>query len=103
MGSVFRLPIGVGTLDEATRAAKRRGLQVAASVAAHGTAADKTDLRSPTILLLGNEGAGLSDAAVSQATTRVTIPMRGRVNSLNVAATAALLLYESRRQRTQST
>ena len=102
MGSVFRLPIGVGTLDEATRAAKRRGLQIAATVAAHGTPADKVDLRSPTILLLGNEGAGLSDAAVSHATMRVTIPMRGRVNSLNVAATAALLLYESRRQRTQS-
>jgi len=103
MGSVFRLPIGTGTLDEAARAAKRRGLQIAATVAAHGTPADKADLRSPTILLLGNEGAGLSDAAVSHATTRVTIPMRGRVNSLNVAATAALLLYESRRQRTQAT
>ena len=103
MGSVFRLPIGVGTLDEATRAARRRGLQIAATVAAHGTPADKADLRSPTILLLGNEGAGLSDAAVSHATARVTIPMRGRVNSLNVAATAALLLYEARRQRTQST
>jgi TrmH family RNA methyltransferase len=103
MGSMFRLPIGIGTLGEAAREAKRRGLQIAASVAAHGTPADKADLRSPAILLLGNEGGGLSDAAVSHATARVTIPMRSRVNSLNVAATAALLLYESRRQRTQST
>jgi TrmH family RNA methyltransferase len=91
----------VGTLDEAARAAKRRGLQIAASVAAHGIPADMADLRSPSIVLLGNEGAGLSDAAVSHATLRVTIPMRGRINSLNVAATAALLLYEARRQRTQ--
>jgi TrmH family RNA methyltransferase len=101
MGSVFRVPVGVGTLDEAARAAKRRGLQIAASVAAHGIPADMADLRSPSIVLLGNEGAGLSDAAVSHATLRVTIPMRGRINSLNVAATAALLLYEARRQRTQ--
>jgi len=101
MGSVFRLPVGTGTLDEAARAARRRGLQIAATVASHGTPAHQADLRSPSILLLGNEGAGLSDAAVSMAAARVTIPMRGRVNSLNVAATAALLLYEARRQRTQ--
>ena len=102
MGSAFRVPIGAGTLDEATRAARKRGLQLAATVAAHGTPAHEADLRSPTIVLLGNEGAGLSDAAVAHAAARVMIPMRGRVNSLNVAATAALLLYEARRQRTQA-
>ena len=102
MGSTFRLPVGTGTLDEAIRAARKRGLQIAATVAAHGTAPQDSDLRAPTLVLLGNEGAGLNDSAVSQATMRLTIPMRGRVNSLNVAATAALLLYEARRQRTST-
>ena len=102
MGSTFRLPVGAGTLDEATRAARKRGLQTAAAVAAHGIPPQEADLRAPTLLLLGNEGAGLSDSAIAQAAIRITIPMRGRVNSLNVAATAALLLYEARRQRMQS-
>jgi TrmH family RNA methyltransferase len=68
-------------------------------VAAHGTPAHTADLRRPSLLLLGSEGAGLSDTIVGNSDLLLTIPMRARVNSLNVAATAALLLYEARRQR----
>jgi TrmH family RNA methyltransferase len=99
MGSTFRLPIALGTVDEAVAAAKRKGLRVAATVAAHGTPAHTADLRRPSLLLLGSEGAGLSDTIVGNSDLLLTIPMRARVNSLNVAATAALLLYEARRQR----
>ena len=45
------------------------------------------------------EGAGLPPDIVRQADMRVTIPMRSGVDSLNVAVTAALILYETRRQR----
>jgi len=99
MGSTFRLPVGLGSTEEAVANAKRRGLRVAATVAAHGTPAHTADLRLPMLVLLGSEGAGLIDSAVAQSDIRLTIPMRARVNSLNVAATAALLLYEARRQR----
>jgi TrmH family RNA methyltransferase len=50
-------------------------------------------------VLLGSEGHGLPPAALGAANDRVTIPMRAGVNSLNVAVSAALLLYEARRQR----
>jgi TrmH family RNA methyltransferase len=57
------------------------------------------DLRTPTILLIGNEGAGLSHDVVRAATHRVTIPMPGKMESLNAAAAGAICLFELVRQR----
>jgi TrmH family RNA methyltransferase len=57
------------------------------------------DFTRPTVIVLGNEGAGLSAALQRQATVQVRIPMAGAVESLNVGISAALLLYEARRQR----
>ena len=50
-------------------------------------------------LVIGNEGAGLSETLVELATQRVTIPMPGGVESLNVAAAAAICLFECVRRR----
>jgi TrmH family RNA methyltransferase len=100
MGSTFRIPVGVGSLPEALTVARGASWQVLATVAHAGQPANKVDLRKPSLLLLGSEGSGLEPDVVQQATTRISIPMRDGVNSLNVAATAALLLYEARRQRT---
>jgi 23S rRNA (guanosine2251-2'-O)-methyltransferase len=54
---------------------------------------DDAALDGPLLLLLGREGAGLDDALVQRAAVRVTIPMRGGVDSLNVGVTAAILLW----------
>ena len=99
MGSTFRVPVAVAGINETLAAAVRYGLQVAASVARDGRPAHEADLSKPTLLLLGGEGAGLDPSLVGRADVRVTIPMRSNIDSLNVSATAALLLYEARRQR----
>ena len=57
------------------------------------------NLSAPTIFLIGNEGAGLSTELVSMATRRVTIPMPGKIESLNAAAAGAICLFELVRQR----
>ena len=57
------------------------------------------DLSKPTVLLIGNEGAGLSTAVANAATQRVTIPMPGKMESLNAAAAGAICLFELVRQR----
>lgn len=61
----------------------------------------ETDLALPTrlALLVGNEHRGLSSTALAQADGKVSIPMRGMVESLNVSVTAAILLYEITRAR----
>ena len=60
------------------------------------------DLAGPLAILIGGEGQGLAPALIEAAVERVTIPMQTPVESLNAAVTAALLVYEARRQRTQS-
>ena len=57
------------------------------------------DLAQPAAILVGNEGAGLSEEILHSATARVRIPMPGRAESLNAAASAAVALFEAVRQR----
>lgn len=99
MGSTFRLPVARGSHADALAAARAAGLRVLATVSEQATRVDRIDLTGPTLILLGNEGAGLPPAIVAAADERLTVPMRPGVNSLNVAVTAALVLYEARRQR----
>ena len=100
MGSTFRMPIAAGqSLEQALGRARQRGLTIAATVPRGGTLLHETALRRPLALLLGGEGRGLAESAIAGADVRITIPMRPPVESLNVAVTAALVLYESSRQR----
>jgi TrmH family RNA methyltransferase len=99
MGSTFRIPIACGSLDEGLRAARALGVQILATTSASADPIDQADLTRPTLVLLGNEGAGLPHHVADLATGRVTVPMRSGVDSLNVAVTAAVILYEARRQR----
>ena len=57
------------------------------------------DLKSPVAWVLGNEGQGVSEAVAQATTLRVRIPMLGTTESLNVAAAAAICLFETVRQR----
>lgn len=57
------------------------------------------DLRGYLAFLIGNEGAGLSGELLSRATQRITIPMPGKMESLNAAAATAICLFEAVRQR----
>ena len=99
MGSSFHLPVARCGIDDALADARRRGIAVVASVASGGASIDGADFRGPTLLLVGGEGNGLAPAIVSKADHRVTVPMKAGVDSINVAVTAAILLYEARRQR----
>lgn len=98
-GSAFRIP-AIGTTDEEalTLLAKHHVL-AAASVVRGGTPADAAPLARPCALLIGNEGAGLSEHLIAAAQHRITIPMPGKVESLNAAIAGSLLLYEAAHQR----
>jgi TrmH family RNA methyltransferase len=100
MGSALRLPIAVDA-DEATAVAeaRTRGCRVAAAVPRGGTPLFGADLTGPLALLVGAEGAGLPAGLADSADIRLTIPMAPRVESLNTAVSAALMLYEAMRQR----
>ena len=74
------------------------GTLLAASLQASRSLYD-CDLRGKVALLIGNEGAGLSDGLLNLATQAIAIPMPGKIESLNAAAAAAICLFEAVRQR----
>ena len=99
MGSAFRLPIvtEIG-FNEAVEWANARGIS---TVAAYPTAAKSyldLDLRIPRMLVLGSEAHGLSIEQSRMVDELVRIPMEKDVESLNVAASAAVILFEAKRQ-----
>jgi TrmH family RNA methyltransferase len=99
MGAHFFLSIFEGiAIDEFAHSF--RGTVVAMEPRAEASLYD-LDLKGPVAWLFGNEGAGLSEDAGRLATHRVRIPMPGAAESLNVAAAAAICLFEQVRQRSQ--
>lgn len=98
-GQWFRLPMQVSELSEPIAHFKATGGQVIATLPTAELTYWDLDLQRPSLILLGNEGAGLSPELATQADVEVTIPLMAAVESLNVAIAAALLLYEARRQR----
>ena len=70
------------------------------ATAADGTARyTEVDWREPALLLIGNEGTGLSDEAKAIADEMAAIPLAPPVESLNAAVAAAVILFEAARQR----
>ena len=100
MGGTFRVPVSSrGVLPEVVAAANEDGIRLIAAAPRGGTPLPLVDLGRPTAVILGGEGAGLSQAVMNAADEMVTIPMQAPVESLNVAIAAALILYEATRQR----
>jgi TrmH family RNA methyltransferase len=100
MGSAFRLPIvTTASAADAVAAARARGCRIVATVPRRGHSLFEAKLTGALAVLVGSEGAGVSQALIDGADERVTIPMREPVESLNTAIAAALVLYEAHRQR----
>lgn len=78
---------------------KHEGVWVYGAVSAGGVRAWEADLTRPLCLVLGGEGGGLRPLTVRSCDLLVSLPMQGRVGSLNVGAAAAALCYEVVRQR----
>jgi TrmH family RNA methyltransferase len=103
MGSSLRVAIASSS-DPAVAVAdaRRRRCRIVATAPRGGAPIYDVDLTGPLAVLIGGEGPGLSPALIAAADEQVTIPMEPPVESLNAAATAAVVLYESRRQRRSS-
>jgi len=100
MGAHFRLHIHENAdIEAVSRLATGR---IIATGAHAGLNLYEADLRGPVTWLFGNEGAGLSRVAASAASQMVAIPMPGQAESLNVAASVAVCLFEQVRQRLET-
>jgi TrmH family RNA methyltransferase len=102
MGSALRLPIAAATPADAVARVRQHGCRVLAGVPRGGRSVFDLDLTISVAVLIGGEGAGLSQPMIDAADERFSIPMQPPVESLNAAVTAAVILYEAHRQRTRT-
>ena len=98
-GTVFSVPVASATIEEVVVWLRRNGIRLIATTPDTDTAHTDVDYRGGVAIAVGTEKQGLTDAALTAADARVRIPMVGRVNSLNAATAAAVVVYEAVRQR----
>jgi TrmH family RNA methyltransferase len=99
LGTVFTLALAVATTADVLGWLRAKGLRVVAARVDGSVPYTEVDLTGPVALVLGSEASGLTAEWSGSDVMAVRLPMRGRADSLNVAAAAAILFYEARRQR----
>lgn len=101
-GAIYHLPlVRVNNLNRLVEDLKERGLWIYGAHGEGDLAYYEENYRGPLALVLGSEGTGISRLLMEKCDYLLSIPMKGQVNSLNVSAAGAILMYEVLRQRSQ--
>ena len=99
VGAAFSVPVAVCTSADAIAFLKERGIRIFTAQLQDSEWYYDTDMTGATALVMGTESTGLTQAWRDSADAHIKIPMLGRLDSLNVSVSAAVLLYEAVRQR----
>ncbi|MDR2563368.1 MAG: RNA methyltransferase [Prevotellaceae bacterium] len=99
LGCVFSTPIAACSSQEALLWLKEHKIKTFAAELTASILYHKIDFTSPSAIIMGTESSGLSDFWLQNADARIKIPMLGKVDSLNVSVSTAIITYEAVRQR----
>ena len=101
MGSLLRVPVlRMDSMEAALHACRAQGMRLFASTPrVDALSVAEAGLGPRTVCVVGNEGAGVTRETMALCDALVTIPMRGRAESLNASAAAAILMWEMMRER----
>jgi TrmH family RNA methyltransferase len=98
-GSVFRTPLAKVEVSPLLNLLRECGFRLVATSSHKGAVLQEADLRVPTAIFIGNEGAGIDKKLLGEMDQLVMIPHSPRVESLNAGIAASIALYEAARQR----
>lgn len=99
-GSLFRMPVAfMDSEEELLRFTRAAGKKLTATCLDGGLTYYEADLSQDIALVIGNEGGGVSENLMQNAQLKVSIPMRGYIESLNASVAAALIMYEAVRAK----
>ena len=99
-GAVAHMPVArVANIPSLINDLKKQGVWVFGTAAKGTTNLYEADLKGAAAIVIGSEGDGMTRLAEENCDFLVSIPMKGKLNSLNASAAAAILLYEAVRQR----
>ena len=99
IGAVFTVPTVACSSEDAIAFLQDRGIQILTAQLQDSSLYYNIDMRRGTALVMGTESTGLTDQWRKAASAHIRIPMLGRLDSLNVSVSAAILLFEAVRQR----
>ena len=99
VGGIFSVPCVACTSEDCIRFLKSRGIQILTAQLQDSSLYYDTNMRRATAIVMGTEATGLTDRWREAADAHIRIPMLGRIDSLNVSVSAAILMYEAVRQR----
>ena len=102
IGGVFSVPVAVCTSEECIAFLKERQIKILTAQLQDSYEYYDYDMRSATAIVMGTEATGLTQQWREAADAHIRIPMLGRLDSLNVSVSAAILMYEAVRQRRTS-
>jgi RNA methyltransferase, TrmH family len=100
LGAVFTVNVATGPCEEVLKFLKANKVKIVGTFPDATLSYERHDFKIPSAIVLGSEQAGLSAFWQKNSEVKVRLPMHGQVNSLNVSATAAIVIYEAVRQRT---
>ena len=99
-GAVSHIPVArVPNLTALMKELQKRGVWIFGAEMNGTTSLYEADVKGPAAIVIGSEGSGMSRLVAETCDFTVSIPMKGKINSLNASAAAAILLYEAVRQR----
>ena len=99
-GALSIIPVSrVGSIRNTIRILQNAGLQIVAASEKSELPLYKANLNKPTALVLGSEDTGISKEVLKMCDVQLAIPLKGTIESLNVGAAAAVMLFEAVRQR----
>jgi TrmH family RNA methyltransferase len=102
IGGVFSVPVAVCTSEECIAFLKQRQIKILTAQLQDSYEYYDYDMRPATAIVMGTESTGLTQQWREAADAHIRIPMLGRLDSLNVSVSAAILMYEAVRQRHHS-
>ena len=99
-GAVSYMPVArVANISATLKELKKQGVWIFGTAAGGNTTLYEADLKGPCAIVIGSEGDGMTRLVAENCDFLVSIPMQGKISSLNASAAAAILLYEAVRQR----
>ncbi|ETN96085.1 23S rRNA methyltransferase [Zhouia amylolytica AD3] len=99
VGCVFTNQIAAGTTQEIIKFLKDRNIQINCAALTASVNYHTIDYTNPTAIVVGTEATGLSDEWLENASRNIIIPMQGEIDSMNVSVSAAIIIFEAKRQR----
>ncbi len=91
--------VEINNIKYAIKQLKEEGIRVIGAEASGVNVLWESDFKQPIALVVGSEGKGIRQTVLSHCDEKVKIPMKGKINSLNVSAATSILLFEVLRQR----